>query len=211
MRHSIAALLMSAAMLAGCSGTANRSVESVHQPVVTRTDYAIDVLAGPDGLAAGEGQRLAGWLTALGAGYGDSLHVDAGGQYETAARVEIAALAARYGILLAEGAPVTAGEIAPGTVRVIIARASASVPGCPDHSRTYQPNFDAHTSSDYGCGVNSNLAAMVARPEDLVRGRSGNGLSDPTTAAKPIQAMRERKLTAGEDLPDAGAVKSGSQ
>ncbi|HTG38690.1 CpaD family pilus assembly protein [Sphingomonas sp.] len=211
MRHSIAALLASATLLAGCGGTMNQSVESVHQPVVTRTDYTLDLMSGPDGLSPGEGARLAGWLTALDARYGDRLHIDHGGASDIRAQAEVADVAGRHGILLSDGAPVTPGALTPGTIRVIVVRASASVPGCPDHSRTYQPNFDQHTSSDYGCAVNSNLASMVAQPEDLVRGRTGSGLVDPMTASKPIQALRDRKITPDQTLPDAGAVKTGGQ
>ena len=39
-------------MLAGCGGMAtNRSLESVHQPVVERTNYTLDVTTGPGGLS----------------------------------------------------------------------------------------------------------------------------------------------------------------
>ena len=48
-------------LLAGC-GTTNRGLESVHQPVVDRTDIAFDVALGDRGLSAGEAQRLDGWL-----------------------------------------------------------------------------------------------------------------------------------------------------
>ena len=51
-----------AVMLGGCSGTKNRGLESVHQPVVSRTDYSFDVGTVPNGLAPGEEQRLAGGM-----------------------------------------------------------------------------------------------------------------------------------------------------
>ncbi|MGN6620411.1 MAG: pilus assembly protein CpaD, partial [Sphingomonas sp.] len=51
MRSSILAMLAPTLLLAGCGGTVNRGLESVHQPVVSRSDYAFDVNTGGDGLA----------------------------------------------------------------------------------------------------------------------------------------------------------------
>jgi pilus assembly protein CpaD len=58
------ASLMPALLLGGCMGTENRGLESVHQPVVSRSDYAIDLGVSGGALAAGEQQRLAGWMNA---------------------------------------------------------------------------------------------------------------------------------------------------
>lgn len=211
MRYTTAAIVLSATLLAGCGGTQNRSMNSVHQPVISRADYALDLNSGPDGLAPGEQQRLSGWLSALGAGYGDRIVIDDGGNPDGRVREDVAAVAGRQNLLLTEGAPVTPGAVAPGTVRVVVTRTSAAVPGCPDHSRTYQPNFDQHTSSDFGCGVNANLAAMVAQPEDLVRGRSGLDLVDPLTATKPVQALRDRKTAVDGQLEAVRTSQSGAQ
>ena len=68
--------LGTAIAVAGCSGTANRGVESVHQPVVTRAAYAFDVAAGTGGLAPGERARLAGWLETMRMRYGDEIGID---------------------------------------------------------------------------------------------------------------------------------------
>ncbi|MFK5108752.1 CpaD family pilus assembly lipoprotein, partial [Klebsiella pneumoniae] len=78
---------------------------------------------------------------------------------------QIAAVLGDYGMFLDEAAPVTEGEVAPGSVRVVVIRSSASVPGCPDFSRDGKPNFNNHTWSNFGCGVNGSLAAMVANPD----------------------------------------------
>ncbi|HCB76223.1 MAG TPA: pilus assembly protein CpaD [Sphingomonas bacterium] len=211
MRLSTAAILIAATALGGCSGTKNRGLDSVHQPVVSRADYALDMGVGGDGLAPGERERLAGWLGALGAGYGDRIAIDDGGNPDGRVREDVAAVAGRQNLILTEGAPVTPGALAPGTVRVVVTRTSSAVPGCPDHTRTYQPNFGAHTSSDFGCGVNSNLAAMVAQPEDLVRGRNGSALVDPLTATKPVQALRDRKTAVDSQLQATRTSQTGAQ
>ena len=199
---STSALLALTLVLGGCGGTLNRGLESVHQPVVSRADYAIDLAAGSGGLDAGETQRLAAWFNSLGLGYGDRVAVDDPSGYNRAARQDVAGVAGRYGLLVAEGAPVTAGSVAPGNVRVVVTRTSASVPGCPDWSRPAQPEYDASSMSNYGCAVNSNLAAMIANPEDLVHGQEPGSASDARTSAKAIQTYRDKQPTG------AGALKN---
>ena len=182
-------LLLAPVLLLGACGTYNGGVESVYQPVVQRNFYVLDLQTAGYALAPGESQRLAGWMGSMGLRYGDQVAVDDGGA-GNAGREEIGAEAGRYGLLLNEKAPVTVGQIAPGTVRVVVTRMQATVPGCPDFSRQYQPDFSASTTSNYGCATNSNLAAMIADPGDLVKGAPGSPTADPRTANKAINALR---------------------
>src|SRR3546814_10356338 len=62
------ALALPALLVAGCGGTVNRGLESVHQPVVSRADYAFDLSTANGHLAPGEAQRLDGWLASLNVG-----------------------------------------------------------------------------------------------------------------------------------------------
>lgn len=196
-RNTILLLTGGAAMLAACGPTTmpNRGIESVNQPVVSRTDYVFDAATDGAGFAPGERERVAGWLSSLRLAYGDRVYVD--DPANTGARSEVAAEANRYGIMLSGPAPVTPGAIAPGTVRVIVSRMQASVPGCPDWSRAQQPETDNATTSNFGCAVNGNLAAMVARPEDLVRGQPGAETADTATNFKAIDALRKAQPTGG--------------
>lgn len=190
--------------VAGC-GTKNRGLESVHQPVVSRTDYVIDVDTGYEGLADGEVQRLGGWFDSLKLGYGDRIAIDGGGRSTSGvARDAIAGVAARYGLLLDENAPIVPGAIAAGALRIVVSRTKATVPGCPDWSRTAGENFDQHSGSNFGCGVNSNLASMVADPRDLIQGRDGDGVTDSTAANKAIKSYRDRKPTGEQGLQQQG-------
>lgn len=185
-------LLLAPALLLGACGTYNGGVESVYQPVVERNDYVFDVQTAGYGLAPGEGERLSGWLASMGLRYGDKIAIDDAGS-GTAGRAEVAAQANNYGIMLSDQAPVTVGQIAPGTVRVVVTRMTASVPNCPDYSRVYTPDWSQSTSSNYGCATNTNLAAMVADPADLVRGAAGSPVTDQATGAKAINALRNSK------------------
>lgn len=203
-KHLISfAMLGSAFAVSGCAaGTQNRSIESVHQPVVSRTDYVFDVATGGNALAPGEAQRLAGWLASMRLGYGDHVAVDESGSYAARAHDQIAAQVARYGLLVTDDAPTTDAPVTPGMVRIVITRSKATVPGCPDFSRVRQPDFENHTGSNQGCAINANLAAMVADPMDLVRGQSGAVLTDTATATKAIDSLRKTAPSGAGGLKD---------
>jgi len=195
-------ILIAALAIGGCTGTQNRSLESVHQPVVARTDYVFDVATSGTALAPGEAQRLAGWMASMRLGYGDHVAVDDPGSHATRAHDQIAAQVARYGLLVADDAPATDAPVTPGMVRVVISRTKATVPGCPDFSRVTQPDFENHTGSNQGCATNSNLAAMVANPMDLVRGQSAGALTDTASATKAIDSFRKAVPTGAGGLKE---------
>ena len=58
------------------SNTANRSVYSERQPVVSKSNFVLDLSAGNGGLSTAEQNRLSGWLDALELGYGDRVSID---------------------------------------------------------------------------------------------------------------------------------------
>lgn len=194
--------------LAGCGGMAdNRSLESIHQPVVERVNYSFDVTTGPGGLSFPEERRLADWFAAMGLRYGDRIAIDDPLQSSTT-REAVENIAARYGLLVADGAPVTAGTVTAGTARIVISRSQATVPGCPDWSAKSDTNFNNATSSNYGCAVNSNLAAMVANPEHLLKGAAGSGETIVMSSTKAIESYRTAKPT-GEGGLKANSTNSG--
>ncbi|NNC51531.1 MAG: pilus assembly protein CpaD [Erythrobacter sp.] len=206
-RKLAAPLAASLALTLGACGGVNmdnRTLYSVKQPVVERSNYTLDVSTSADGLPVSEQQRLAGWFESMDLRYGDRVSIDDGNN-SLAVRDDIAALAARHGILLAEGAPVTVGNAQPGQARVVITRSSASVPGCPDWSHTAEANDKNSTNPNYGCATYGNLAAMVANPEDLVQGQQGTGETVVTTSTKAIQSYREMEPTGAGGLPETNS------
>jgi pilus assembly protein CpaD len=180
--------------LAGCGtslGT-NTSMYSVHQPVVERTNFAIDLNSDGSGISSAEQTRLAEWFDALQLGYGDRVSIDYGGGYQDATTAKlVAATAADRGVIVENTAPVTAGAINPGMLRVVVTRSKASVPSCPDWSTNREYNYNSSNHSNYGCATNSNLAAMVADPEDLVRGRE-SGKLDSNSGKKAVDTYRTK-------------------
>jgi pilus assembly protein CpaD len=172
---------------------------------VTSAEYVFDASSPGGVLAPGEAQRLDGWFQGLGLGYGDTIYVDAA--YGESAKSQVAAVASRYGMLVSEGVPVTAGPVQPNEVRVVVSRRRAVVPGCPDWSISSQPNYDNRNMSNYGCGVNSNLAMQVANPEDLLHGQEGSAVIDTRTAAKAVLLYKQTAPTGSKGLQNVSTKK----
>ena len=206
-KRNIAALLVLGAAVGACGQgvrDANTSVYSLNQPVVQRTDFVLDLQTGAEGVPATEIGRLHGWFQGLGVGYGDRIAIDeAGGYADAAVREDIAEAAGRYGLLVSADAPMTAGQVEPGTVRVVLSRTTASVPNCPNWNG---PSGLSATSPNYGCAINSNLAAMVADPNDLVLGQPGSGTADPATATRAIRSYRDAPPTGTRGLDNRNST-----
>ena len=135
------ALTLSLALtLGGCVGgvASNTSLESTHQPVVQRTNFTLDLTTGPGGLSLPEQRRLAGWFEAMDLRYGDRIAID-DPLNSGATRAAVEGVASRFSLLVGDETPTTPGYVNAGTVRVIITRSSATVPGCPDWSGKSEP------------------------------------------------------------------------
>ena len=198
-RTAIAALSLPLALGAcatAADGPENPTLYSVHQPVVERSNYTLDLASGASGLTVSEQARLADWFEAMDIGYGDRIAID-DPLNSPAVREDVAALAGRHSLLLVPTAPVTAGFIDPGRVRVVITRSSAHVPGCPDWSDQITTSLGNNTSDGYGCAINSNLAAMIADPEHLLEGAHGNGETMVSTSSRAIEAYRSGTAASG--------------
>jgi pilus assembly protein CpaD len=66
-------------------------------------------------------------------------------------------------------------------------------------------NYTNGTSPNFGCAVNSNLAAMVADPQDLLEGKKGSGETVLATSNKAIATLREAEPSGKAGLMDAAA------
>ena len=81
----------------------------------------------------------------------------------------------------------------------VVGKTSASVPNCPDWSTAANSGAMEGQSSNYGCATSSNLAAMIADPQDLLHGRADDdGAGEIATRA--IKAWRETTPTAKSGL-----------
>ena len=210
-RAATAALLLGAAAgLSGCVGgvSDNRTLNSVHQPVVSRTNYVFDVMTSSSGIPIGEQSRLAGWWDAMDISYGDRVSVDTA-NIGPAARADLMALADRQGIILAETAPVTEGAAGPGVARVVVTRSTAAVEDCPRWTDKTDFNPNNATSDGFGGAVNANWAAMVANPEDLLTGQKGTGETVVMSSTKAIDSYRQQAPTGEGGLPTVSTQQGG--
>jgi pilus assembly protein CpaD len=182
--------------LAGCGAVGtNTTMYSINQPVVKRTNFALDVDSS-GGFSSSEKMRVAEWLDALQIGYGDRVSIDFGeGYVNPVMQSAVDNIAAEYGLKVVETAPVTPGNISPGAARIVVTRSDASVPTCPNWTKTTEANYNASNHPNYGCGVNSTMAVMIADPEDLVRGNSDDSLRR-NSGSKAVKAYRD-KTTGG--------------
>lgn len=205
----VAALSLATA-LAGCAGMpTNAALDSVHQPVVQRNSYTIDVATDlASGVTPAEQRRLAGWFETMNLGYGDKVAIDDPAESPDV-RNAIGNVAGRFGLTLAPTAPITDGEVYPGTVRVVVTRTTAMVPGCPDWSAKSDANLGNATSKNYGCAVNGNLAAMVANKEDLVHGAQARGETVVMSSSKAIESYRAMEPTGKAGLKETSSKSGG--
>lgn len=193
--------LATAACSAGGSNPAMGGLDSVKQPVVQRSNFTLDLVTGSGGLSLPEQRRLAGWFETIDLRYSDQVYID-DPMASNATREAIEAVASRYGVLVSKGAPVTPGYVDPGKARVVITRATAEVPGCPDWSDKSAAHYGNGSWSGYGCATNSNIAAMVANPEDLIRGQRGTGETVVMSSTKAIDSYRKQAPTGEKGLKE---------
>ena len=85
---------------------------------------------------------------------------------------------------------------------MVLTRSTASVPGCPDWSASSDMNYNNATSTNYGCASNSNLAAMVANPQDLIKGQRGSSETVIMSSSKAIKTYREQAPTGSQGLAE---------
>jgi pilus assembly protein CpaD len=63
-------------------------------------------------------------------------------------------------------------------------------------------NYNNGTSPNYGCATNSNLAAMIANPEDLIEGQKGTGETVIMSSSKAIETYRDAAPTGAGGLSE---------
>jgi pilus assembly protein CpaD len=199
-------------VLSACSvnQAENRMLNSVHQPVVERNRYVFDVETLPGGgLSIPEQRRLAGWFESLNLKYGDRIAVDDPLQAK-ATIASVDTVAGRWGMFVDGPVPVTSGYVPAGGARIVVTRAVASVPGCPDWTAKSDFSMSNRTTTNFGCAINSNLAAMVADKEHLVQGATGTGETVVMSGTKAIDSYRAARPTGEEGLKNTATSNASS-
>jgi pilus assembly protein CpaD len=210
MRRTLSALLAVSAALAAC-GPVNQGVSTVKTPQFQTKELSINLKFVDNEIGPMQAAALQEFLAAANLGYGDRISLDDPMPFGAAARrAAVSEIVGRFGLLLADAGPVLPGALPAGTVRLVVQRSVAEVPNCPDWRRPSNFELAASTSSNFGCATQSNLAAMVADPQDLAEGRDYAG-ADGATVVKATEAFRRRTPTAaasGGALPEVRTSKS---
>lgn len=201
---SLTAAALSLALVAtpALARKSERGVEPAHQPQVSRTDFVFDVPGSGNGeLGDADARRLTAWFDALGLRYGDHVSIAGTGAGGLAGvRDGVAEIVGRYGLLTEGEAPVTAGDPPAGSLRVVVSRSTAKVESCPSWRDKSQTNLVGGQSDNYGCAMATNLAAMVADPQDLVQGRSTDTDLRTATGSRAIKTYQEKPPTGSGGL-----------
>lgn len=214
MKKNCAAIALALSLGLGLSAcgsgpqSSNASLNSVNQPVVERSNFTLDLATNASGLPVGEQARLANWFETLGLGYGDRVGID-DAVNSAAVHEDVSAIAGRFGILLADGAPVTVGFVDPGHARIVVTRSTASVPGCPAWKNKSMTSLGNKTREGFGCSVNGNMAAMIADPSHLLKGAEGSGETIVMSSTKAITAYRDAEPTGTGGLSSASSQSGG--
>lgn len=209
---AICTILVAATGLAGCnspSGYANRSLDSIRQPVVETSQHIFDLTTYGGEISPSELARLSEWADAIGLRYGDQIMIEDGSIYGNSK-----ALASIRNEIIRRGASVTgtvsnsSSAMPSGTMRLRLTRQIAYVPNCPEWSSRYTADPYNSTSSNYGCANNSNLAAMVANPNDLIIGQSATD-DNSSHGVRAIKTYREKPLTGAAGLKENSTSSEG--
>lgn len=218
------AAVLCAAALAGCASSGQTRAErdaardivltrtplDLHQPKVSRSSERLEMTVAPDAYELGPNERAALGDFArsyLQLGEGPLVLSLPAGQMNAQGAVQIAAQA--RAALFEAGVPwdrIVGGNYAGGNGAPIVfefARYVVEKPDCPLLS-----SYDLRKSADnmpmqsFGCATQSNLAAMIANPADLVR---------PADMTQPDAGRRARQLGQYREGGNTAASRSGDE
>ena len=197
--------------LAGCKqNTGNPSLNIQYAPRISTEEILYDMRFNANNdMTALQVKTHEAFLRGLGLRYGDRIFIDdpePDGARER--RALVAALLAKYGLIPENENVVTNGFIAPNAIRIVVRRARAAVNNCPSWSDSVSINKGVNMMNNTGCATASNMAAMVADPNDLVDGRSYKG-SEAQSIVKAVKAYHDTPASQSADLKDAAPSTKG--
>lgn len=207
-------LLLSLAVLLALGGcrknTGNASLNIQYAPRITTEEILYDIRFNSDNrISAWQLKGHEAFLRDLGLRYGDRISID-DPEPEGAPqrRAIVVALAAKFGLVPESEASVTKGFIAPNAIRLVIRRAKAQVNNCPSWTDSQTNPSGMNMMNNTGCATATNIAAMVADPNDLTDGRTYKG-SQSQTIVKAIKAHQETPASQSGDLGQAAPSTKG--
>lgn len=186
-------LAMSASILLGaCSPQASyTNGAELERNTVTMVRIAHPVIAEQDGgadLSDFSLGNLTHFTSTNGVGYGDVILFDPGADVSDARIEALSNWFTKLGVTVGEMNGIFGAMPMPGAVTVYVERHVVKAPDCQRWSETSTSNPNNAPGQPFGCVSQSNLAAMIANPRDLVTGESGG--TSPDSATKAVKTNR---------------------
>lgn len=208
-----AALLAAAGNLAGCT-TEELALENQYVPNSGSQQFPIIVEKGPTTLSiAGKSGTLApGQINAVSgfarnaATSGASVTVSRPSAASPRLSHEVANLVAQQGVSSSRIHFTTYNGSAGGPVKVTYKAVQARTSPCGEWPADMTETTMNELNYNHGCAVQSNIAAMVANPNDFVTPRA----TDPASAASRVTAVQAANGTAGATTGSTSAASGGS-
>ncbi|HEV2676367.1 MAG TPA: CpaD family pilus assembly lipoprotein [Aliidongia sp.] len=202
----VAASLLPLLMVAGlgaCSRTSDEVPVLAHpethltQIEKQEQQFLVPVGRGTTELSPASRHGFDRFIAEAAAGNPQILHVTLwGGAPQVVATLRQAAIADGVNPAKIEIQPVAAAAPGPvaavGQVKVIATTYRAVMPSCARRSVDAIANSQNPAWSDFGCTVNSSLAAMVEDPRDLIQGQTG-GETDSAISGAAIDRLLQDK------------------
>ncbi len=185
-----AAALLSLLLLGACAGPQRTPPAAISEglPVVSPMSAILTVSYAPGeaALNGGQAQLLAGFLDAQRLRQGDRVQIVTPATEDSALlerRIHLLAETMKNRGLLVDRAPVPDG-VRPDQLIVTTRAYTAGTPGCPAWNGNPWAYWRNEPSPQQGCATAANLAAMIARPEEINRGTPAGPKLAPATAAE---------------------------
>jgi pilus assembly protein CpaD len=133
-------------------------------------------------LTSAQAAGLADFMTRNSIHEGDAVTVEDAGSVSAVATERRSAVLAELRAFHIQAASAADPKLAADTIRVHADRTLVIAPACPDWSKPEADEPENRPSSNYGCATETNLAAMIANPADLVKPREDNTANGNTLA-----------------------------
>jgi pilus assembly protein CpaD len=182
--------------------TVGKEESTIPKLTATAEDQTHDVIFRGHGssISTSEADSLTSFLRTVSGGNTQAVHLTLrgntpNGPFTSVVRSAVAAGIDPSKIEVEPGPTAASTPPAPGTVLVEVTARLYKVEAldCPHLSHFMIGDQANQTSSNYGCATQTDLAAMVADPHDLVRGESG-GKTDSTVAGAAVDRLHDDKV-----------------
>ena len=199
-------------LLTGCAGDPDLPHMSGEPAVVpARATHAVHFTATSAVIDSGELLSLNRFLAGAGLSRGDRVRVEQVAAQDEVGQVRRAAIVDELRLAGLRAEPMAGGGARRDALEVAVERSSAAVQGCPDwHDPSIweAPVEQAKNGlrPNFGCATAANLAAEIARPQDLIAGERPDAVRAPAFVSSAAQNAPVRTVAA----PSTGGSGSGS-